>query len=74
MHGKWKKKLSKLLQDLLDMAQLELCAMLFISMQQKTKGFLEGFALLENHQAFGNTQPIEDSFNLSIDILIEGMK
>ncbi len=56
------------------MTQLELCAMLFINMQQKTKGFLEGFALLENHQAFGITQPIEDSFNLSIDILIEGMK
>ncbi len=38
------------------------------------RGFLEGFALLENHRAFGNVQSIEDSFNLSIDILIEGMK
>ena len=38
------------------------------------RGFLEGFTLLENHHAFGNVQPIEDSFHLSIDILIEGMK
>ena len=38
------------------------------------RGFLEGFALLENHCVFGNVQPIEDSFNLAIDILIEGMK
>lgn len=38
------------------------------------RGFLEGFVLLENHHAFGNKQPIEDSFELSIDILIEGMK
>lgn len=38
------------------------------------RGFLEGFALLENHHAFGNTEPIEDSFDLSVDILIEGMK
>ena len=38
------------------------------------RGFLEGFALLENHRAFGNVQSIEDSFNLSIDILIEWMK
>lgn len=38
------------------------------------RGFLEGFALLENHNAFGNTQLIKDSFELSIDILIEGTK
>lgn len=38
------------------------------------RGFLEGFALLEIHHAFGNTQPIEDSFDMSINILIEGMK
>lgn len=38
------------------------------------RGFLEGFALLENHHAFGDALPIEDSFQLSVDILIEGMK
>lgn len=38
------------------------------------RSFLEGFALLENHNAFGNTQLIKDSFELSIDILIEGAK
>lgn len=38
------------------------------------RGFLEGFALLENHRAFGNAQPIEESFHLAVDILIEGMK
>lgn len=38
------------------------------------RGFLEGFTLLENHHAFGNTQPVKDSFNLSLDVLIEGMK
>lgn len=38
------------------------------------RGFLEGFALLENHHAFGNAQPIEESFHLAVDILIEGMK
>lgn len=38
------------------------------------RSFLEGFALLENHNAFGNTQTIKDSFELSINILIEGAK
>lgn len=38
------------------------------------RSFLEGFALLENHNAFGNTQLIKDSFELSVDILIEGTK
>lgn len=38
------------------------------------RGFLEGFALLENHHAFGNEQPIEESFHLAVDILIKGMK
>lgn len=34
------------------------------------RSFLEGFALLENHNAFGDTQLIKDSFELSINILI----
>ena len=38
------------------------------------RSFLEGFALLENHNAFGNIQLIKDSFELSITILIEGAK
>ncbi len=38
------------------------------------RGFLEGFTLLENHCAFGNARPVEDSFALAVDILIEGMK
>lgn len=38
------------------------------------RSFLEGFALLENHNAFGNTQLIKDSFELSINILVEGAK
>ena len=38
------------------------------------RGFLEGFSLLENNSAFGNTLPVNSSFEISLDVLIAGMK
>ena len=38
------------------------------------RGFLEGYALLVNNGAFGNPISIEESFELSINVLMEGMK
>lgn len=38
------------------------------------RAFLEGFSLLVNHRAFGHPVPLEESFQLSIKILIAGMK
>lgn len=38
------------------------------------RGFLEGFSLLVNNDAFGNPVSVEKSFELSLDVLIEGMK
>lgn len=38
------------------------------------RGFLEGFALLVNNGSFGHPLPIRDSFELSLNILIDGIK
>lgn len=38
------------------------------------RSFLEGFALLVNHNAFGNPISINDSFELSLKVLIAGLK
>ncbi len=38
------------------------------------RGFLEGFSLLVNNAAFGNPISIEESFALSVNVLIEGIK
>ena len=38
------------------------------------RSFLEGFALLVNHNAFGNPVSINDSFELSLKVLMAGMK
>ena len=38
------------------------------------RSFLEGFALLVNHNAFGNPISINDSFDLSLKVLMAGMK
>lgn len=38
------------------------------------RGFLEGFSLLVNNGAFGNPISIAESFELSLNVLIEGMK
>ena len=38
------------------------------------RGFLEGFSLLVNNKAFGNPISIEESFELSLNVLIEGIK
>lgn len=38
------------------------------------RGFLEGFALLVNNGAFGHSASIDESFELSLDVLIAGMK
>lgn len=37
-------------------------------------GFLEGFSLLVNNAAFGNPSSIDDSFDLSLKVLIAGIK
>lgn len=38
------------------------------------RAFLEGFSLLVNNGAFGHSLPVEDSFDLSLKVLIAGMK
>lgn len=38
------------------------------------RGFLEGFFLLVNNGSFGHPLPIADSFELSVRVLIEGVK
>ena len=38
------------------------------------RSFLEGFALLVNHNAFGNPISINDSLDLSLKVLIAGMR
>lgn len=38
------------------------------------RAFLEGYCLLVNHNAFGHELLIEDSFDLSLQVLISGMK
>ncbi len=38
------------------------------------RGFLEGFSLLVNNGAFGNPISISDSFELSVNVLVEGIK
>ncbi len=39
-----------------------------------TRGFLEGFSLLVNNEAFGDSLSIDESFDLSMEILIHGVK
>lgn len=38
------------------------------------RSFLEGFALLVNNHAFGNSLSIKQSFDLSLDVLMNGIK
>ena len=38
------------------------------------RSFLEGFCLLVNKKSFGNPLPVSDTFALSVDTLIAGMK
>lgn len=38
------------------------------------RSFLEGFALLVNNKAFGNPVSIEKSFDISLQVLITGIK
>lgn len=38
------------------------------------RSFLEGFSLLVNNNAFGNPILIKESFNLSLEIIINGIK
>lgn len=38
------------------------------------RSFLEGFVLLVNREAFGNPICLEDSFELSLDVLFAGIK
>lgn len=38
------------------------------------RSFVEGFALLENNGAFGNPISIKESFDLSVDVLLAGIR
>lgn len=38
------------------------------------RAFLEGFSLLVNNDAFGHSLPVEDSFELSLQVMMAGMK
>ena len=38
------------------------------------RSFLEGFSLLVNNNSFGNPISIKESFDLSLDIIINGIK
>ena len=38
------------------------------------RAFLEGFLLLVVHDSFGNPISVNDSFELSLDVLISGIK
>lgn len=38
------------------------------------RSFLEGFSLLVNNNAFGNPVSIKESFDLSLKIIINGIK
>lgn len=38
------------------------------------RGFLEGFSLLVNNNTFGNPISIKESFDLSLDIIMNGIK
>lgn len=38
------------------------------------RSFLEGFSLLVNNKAFGNPVSIKESFDLSLEIIINGIK
>lgn len=38
------------------------------------RGFLEGYALLVNNGAFGHPADIDESFEISLDVIIEGIK
>jgi len=38
------------------------------------RGFLEGFSLLVNNNAFGNPISIKESFDLSLEIIMNGIK
>lgn len=38
------------------------------------RGFLEGYALLVNNGAFGNPISIKESFELSVEVLLSGIK
>ena len=38
------------------------------------RAFLEGFSLLVNYNAFGHSLSVEESFDLSLKVMIAGMK
>ena len=38
------------------------------------RAFLEGYCLLVNNHSFGHSLPVEDSFDLSLQVLMAGMK
>lgn len=37
------------------------------------RGFLQGFSMIESHNGFGNPLSIEDTFNLSLKIILDGI-
>lgn len=58
----------------------KICASLNISQEncnhliRTFRGFLEGFSLLVNNKAFGNPISIQDSFDISVKVLLAGIK
>lgn len=38
------------------------------------RGFLEGFSLLVNNNAFGNPASIKESFDLSLEVIVNGIR
>ena len=56
------------------MAGLNISRELSEHLMRTIRGFLEGFALLVNNGAFGHSASIDESFELSLDVLIAGMK
>lgn len=56
------------------MAGLNISRELSEHLMRTIRGFLEGFALLVNNGAFGHSASIDESFELSLEVLIAGMK
>ena len=56
------------------MKSLDICDDNINHIVRTLRGFLEGFSLLVNNNAFGNPILIQKSFDLSIEIIMNGIK
>lgn len=66
------KKLFEKVEDI--MSELNLPYETVQHLIRTLRSFLEGFSLLVNQKSFGNPVSIEESFDLSIKVIIEGIK